>query len=113
MDGDGGGGAEVGDDEPGFGVVGAEKGEVAVGVEAFALAVAQVVGAAYREGGKFREFQRVTIALQDRFLPGVQAFMGVVDVFAQPYIARCSAPFSNGLYFSQNVVAPSCNIPPQ
>ena len=60
-----GGGAEVGDDEPGLGLVGAEEGEVAVGVEAFALAVAEVEGPSFREGRPLGEFQRFPIALQN------------------------------------------------
>ena len=79
-DGDVRGWAEIGDDEPGFGVVGAEEGEVAVGVESFALAVAQVVGAAFREGGALGEGQCIPVAAQDGFLPLVQAVLFMVDL---------------------------------
>ena len=52
---------------------------MAVGVEAVALAVAEVEGPSFREGLPLGEFQRFPVALQNRFLLGIQPFALVVD----------------------------------
>ena len=53
---------------------------MAVGVEALALTVAEVVGPALRESRPLGEFQRFPVALQNRFLPVIQSFVRVFDI---------------------------------
>ena len=91
-----GGRAEVGDDEPGFGIVCTEESEVAVCVETFALAVAEIEGPSLRKGRALGKFQCFPVTLQYRFLLVIQSFTLIVDALPakKSEAIRCSSWFS-------------------